>query len=122
MVTRCNSFSFAVSCCTTHFLLLSFVIPLCHSLSFVVTRCSTRCHSLSLVIGCHSLYQLLLLDVPLICLFINDPSNIVTKRALKTTFKSLKPLIDESKKKTLVCLIFDCETSKQLEHKKIEIL
>ena len=108
-----HSFSLVVICYTT----------LCHSLSFVVTRCSTRCHSLSLfVIGCHSLYQSLSLDVPLVCLFINDPSNIVTKRALKTTFKSLKPLIDESKKKTLVCLIFDCETSKQLEHKKIEIL
>ena len=59
----------------------------CHSLSLDVTRCITRCHSLSLVaplvvIRCHSLYyslslvvircHLLSLDVPLVCLFIND--------------------------------------------------
>ena len=35
--------------------LLSFVVPL------IVIRCTTRCHSLSL-------------DVPLVCLFINDPN------------------------------------------------
>ena len=49
---------------------------LCHSLSFIVTRCTTRCHSLLLVVircttGCH----LLSLDVPLVCLFINDRQN-----------------------------------------------
>ena len=59
-VTGCHSLSLAVPlvvirwhCCTTH----------CHSLSFVVTRCTTRCHSL---------YHSLSLDVPLICLFINN--------------------------------------------------
>ena len=40
MVTRCHSLSFVVTRCTTR----------CHSLSFVVTRCTTRCHSLSLVV------------------------------------------------------------------------
>ena len=53
---------------------LSFVVPLlsliaicCHplhySLSLFVTCCTTRCHSLSL-------------DVPLVCLFINDQSRL----------------------------------------------
>ena len=57
-----------LSLAVTHCYLLSLVVlllvTLCHllhhSLSFVVTRCTTRCHSLSL-------------DVPLVCLFINDP-------------------------------------------------
>ena len=45
----------------------------CHSLSFVVTRCHSLYHSMSLVvllaaIRCPSLS----LDVPLVCLFIND--------------------------------------------------
>ena len=45
----------------------------CHSLSLVVTRY----HSLSLVLPladtrCHSLYNLLSLDVSLVCFFIND--------------------------------------------------
>ena len=48
MVTRCHSLSFVVTRCTTR----------CHSLSFVVTRCTTRCHSLSFVVTCHSLYSL----------------------------------------------------------------
>ena len=71
------------------------VVPLfvtrCHSLSFIVTRCTTRCHSLSLVVPfvvsgcttrCHLLYHSLLLvvirchslslDEPLVCLFMND--------------------------------------------------
>ena len=43
---------------------LSVVVPLvifrCHLLPFVVIRCTTRCHSFSL-------------DVPLVCLFTNDP-------------------------------------------------
>ena len=87
MVTRCHSFSFVVTRCTTlcHLLLLvvirchslSFVVTRLHSLSFVVplvvTRCTTHCHSWSLVVirsttRCHSLS----LDVPLVCLFIND--------------------------------------------------
>ena len=69
----CHSFSLVVlslslfvSFCLTHCHSLSFVVTRCHSLSFVVTRC----HSLSLVIiRCHSLS----LDVPVVCLFINDP-------------------------------------------------
>ena len=79
----CNSLSFAITC----FHALSLVVIHCHSLSFVATRCTTRCHSLSfvvtrchslyhslllVVIHCHSLYHLLSLDVPLVCLFIND--------------------------------------------------
>ena len=67
--------------CTVPF---SFVVPLLsltvthfHLLSLVVTHCTTRCHSLyhslSLAVihfttRCHSLS----LDVPLVCLFIND--------------------------------------------------
>ena len=67
----------------THCHLLSLVVihchPLQHSLSVVATRCTTRCHllyhSLSFVVTCcttrcHSLS----LDVPLVCLFINDLS------------------------------------------------
>ena len=65
----------------TQFYLLSFVfirfITRCHllyhSLLLVVTRCITRCHSLYhllsfVVTRCHSMS----LDVPLVCLFIND--------------------------------------------------
>ena len=63
MVTRCHSLSFVVPLVVTRCHSLSLVVPLvvirCHSLSFVVTRCTTRCHSLSL-------------DVPLVCLLIND--------------------------------------------------
>ena len=47
--TRCHSFSLVIICCHS----------LYHSLPFVVTCCTTRCHSLSL-------------DVPLVCLFINN--------------------------------------------------
>ena len=47
-----------------------------HSLSFVVTRCHSLYHSLSLVvIRCHSFTtrcHSLSLDVPLVCLFLND--------------------------------------------------
>ena len=59
---------------------LSFVVSLavtrCHSLSLVVLLVVIRCHplyhSLSIVIRCHSLS----LDVPLVCLFTNDPSGL----------------------------------------------
>ena len=62
VVTRCTT------CCHS----LSFIVICCHSLPFVVTRCTTHCHSLSLVIiRCYSLS----LDVPLVCLFINDVSS-----------------------------------------------
>ena len=63
VVIRCHSLSFVVTRCTTR----------CHSLSFVVTRCTTRCHSLSfVVISWITRYHSLSLDVPLVCLFIND--------------------------------------------------
>ena len=42
---------------------LSLFVIRCLSLSLVVIRCTTRCHSL---------YHSLSLDVPLVCLFIND--------------------------------------------------
>ena len=91
--TRCHSLSLVVIRCHWLYHSLSFVVtrchslspvvPLvvsgCHSLSFVITRCTTRYHSLyhslllvvSLVVTrcCHSLS----LDLPLVCLFINDP-------------------------------------------------
>ena len=73
VVTRCHLLSLVVIPChslllfATRFhtlsLVVSLVVTCCnsfyHSLSFVVTPCSTLCHSLSL-------------DVPLVCLFIND--------------------------------------------------
>ena len=63
MVTRCHSLS----------LVVPFVFIPCHSFSFVVTRCTTRCHSLSfVVISWITRYHSLSLDVPLVCLFIND--------------------------------------------------
>ena len=86
-VTHCHLLLLFVTGCHS----LSLVITLCHSLSLFVTRCTTRCHSLSFVITrCHSFYHSLLLvvplvvtccttrcnslslDVPLVCLFIND--------------------------------------------------
>ena len=82
-ITRCHLLSLIVN----FYYLLLFVVPRCHSLYFVVTCYTTRCHSLSLLVicfttGCHSLYQSLSfvatrchslsLDVPLICLFINN--------------------------------------------------
>ena len=56
---------------------LPLVVTLRHSLSLAVICCATRSHSLynslSLVaIRCQSLYHSLSLDVPLVCLFIND--------------------------------------------------
>ena len=81
--TRCHSLSFVITCCHS----LSLVVTRCHSLSLVVPlvviRCHSLYHSLSLVvIRCHSLYHSLSLvvirchslslDVPLVCLFIND--------------------------------------------------
>ena len=63
VVTRCHSLSLGI----TRFYSLSLVVAL------VVIRCTTRCHSLLLVvIHCNSLYHSLSLDVPLICLFINN--------------------------------------------------
>ena len=74
---------FPVTHCHLLSLVVSLVVILCHllqhSLSVVATRCTTRCHllyhSLSFVVTCcttrcHSLS----LDVPLVCLFINDLS------------------------------------------------
>ena len=81
VVTRCHSLyhslSFAVACGHS----LSFIVTHYHSLSLivllVVTHCTTRCHSLYhsllfVVTRCHLLYHSFSLDVPLVCLFIND--------------------------------------------------
>ena len=59
MVAHCHSLSFVVTICTTC------CYSLYHSLSCVVTRFTTRCHLLSL-------------DVPLVCLFINDHNCLIT--------------------------------------------
>ena len=51
-VTHCHLLSLVVS------LVVPLVVTRCHSLPFVVTRCTTRCHSLWLiVIHCHPLYH-----------------------------------------------------------------
>ena len=92
-VTRCQSLSLAVSRCYSFSLVVPLVVTHCQSLSVDMTRChllwlviirwTTRYHSFSLfVIRCHSLYHLLSLvviryhllslDVPYVCLFIND--------------------------------------------------
>ena len=69
VVVHFHSPSFVVTCCTTH------CHSLYHLLSFAVICCITRCHSLSPIISrCHSLS----LDVPLVCLFINDGSDTST--------------------------------------------
>ena len=86
-----HSLTFVVTRCTTRCHSLSLFATLCHSLSLVVIRCHSlyhsslvvplvviRCHSLYhslslVVIRCHSLYHSLSLDVPLVCLFINEP-------------------------------------------------
>ena len=49
--------------------LLSFVFVCCHSLSFVKSLNAIRCHSLPSVV---THYHSLSLNVPLVCLFIND--------------------------------------------------
>ena len=76
MTTRCHSLSFVVIRCT----LLSFADTRCHSLSFVVTRCTSnslvliQCHLLPFVVTrCITRCYSLSLDVSLVCLFINDP-------------------------------------------------
>ena len=61
MVTRCHSLSLVALLNVIPYHSLSLFVICCHSLSFVVTRCTIRCHSFSL-------------DVPLVCLFINDPN------------------------------------------------
>ena len=82
---------FVVICCVTRCHSLSLVVIHCYALSFVVTRCHSlyyyRCHSLYYLLPlfficytahCHSLpltaihRHVLPLDVPLVCLFIND--------------------------------------------------
>ena len=83
VITRCHSLSLAVFLCHSWHLIyrsLSLVVIFCHSLLFVVTSCTTRCHSLY---RCHLLYHSLSffvtcchplpLDIPLVCLYINDP-------------------------------------------------
>ena len=70
-------FSFAVP-------LLSLIAIFCHSLSLVVLLVVTLSHLLYwllplAVIRCHSLYHSLSLDVPLVCLFINNPKALKKK-------------------------------------------
>ena len=73
VVSRCYSFSLVVPLVVTHCQSLSVDMTRCHLLWLVIIRCTTRCHSFSLfVIRCPSLYNLLSLDVPYVCLFIND--------------------------------------------------
>ena len=60
-------------CCTTCCHLLSLIVICCVSLTFVFTRY----HSLSLVVtivtGCTTRCHSLVLNVPFVCLYINDP-------------------------------------------------
>ena len=78
VVIRCHSMSRVVICCTTH------CHSLYHSSSFVVTRCHSLYHSLSFVVTrCTTRRYLLSLDVPLVCLFINDLVIAVLNRCLK---------------------------------------
>ena len=81
---RCTT---ALTCC--HSLLI--VVTLSHSFLLFVTRCTTFCSSLSLVvIRFHSLS----LDLPLVCLFINDRQSAGDfkqyKRYLKNFFNKMK--------------------------------
>ena len=86
-VTHCHFLLLVVFCCHSLSLAVPLVVTRCdslyHSLSFTVPLNVTRCHLLSFnVTRCHSLYHLLSfvvtlchsmsLDVPLVCLFIND--------------------------------------------------
>ena len=88
-VTCCHSLSLVINLCHSLYHSLSLAVTRCHLLSFVVTRCHSMYHSLSLVvIRCHSLS----LDVPLVCLFINDVKKIlfiksVLNRVLKKKVK-----------------------------------
>ena len=104
-ITRCHSLPFFVTRChwlslvVTHCHLLSLAVPLVvtrfhswyHSLSFGVLRCTIRCHSLYnslsfVVTRCHSLS----LDVPLVCLFINNRKRNVLKDFVNFTRKHLR--------------------------------
>ena len=83
-VTRCHSLQFVVTRCITCCHSFSLVAPIvirCHSLPLVVPLIVILCHSFSLVrfvaIRCHSLYHSLSLDVPLVCLFINNSFNAI---------------------------------------------
>ena len=51
MVTRWLSLSLVVPLVVTPYHSLLLFVIRCHSLSFVVTRCTTRCHSLSFVVA-----------------------------------------------------------------------
>ena len=65
MVILCHSLTLVVPLVVIPCLSLSLFVIYCHSLSFVVTRCTTIvCHSLSFVVaGCVSLHQSLSLFV-----------------------------------------------------------
>ena len=111
VVTRCHSLyhllpfvviRFVVTCCTTR----------CHSLSFVVTRCTTCCHSLYHLLSlfvplvvtlCTTCCNSLSLDVPLVCLFINDRSSHWRCSIKKTFFK----ISYYSQEKTCVGIFFN---------------
>ena len=90
-VNHCHLLSLIAICCHLLYQLLwlPFIVICCHSLSFIVARCTTPCHSLLLVVPlvvtrsttcCHSLSFVVIrchslsLDVPLVCLFMNDVS------------------------------------------------
>ena len=80
-VTRCHSLPFVVTHCVTRCHSLSLVVPLvvtgCHSLSLVVICCHSLYHSLSFVVTRTTRCHLLSLDVPRVCLFINDRANLI---------------------------------------------
>ena len=72
-----HSFLLIAICCHSLSLVVSLAVTLCHSLYHSLSFVVFRCHLLSLfvplfVTRCHSL----LLDVPLVCLFINAQFNV----------------------------------------------
>ena len=72
-VICCHSLSFVVTCCHSLYLVVILCNFLYHSLSLIVIHCTTRCHLMSLfAIRFRSLYHSLSLDVPFVCIFIND--------------------------------------------------
>ena len=111
LVIRCHWLSLAVTRCTTcchllSFVSLSLVVPL------VVTLCTTCCHSLYHLLSlfvplvvtlCTTCCNSLSLDVPLVCLFINDRSSHWRCSIKKTFFK----ISYYSQEKTCVGIFFN---------------
>ena len=64
--TRCNSLSLIIICCHS----LSFIVSRFHSLRHIAPLVVIRRHSLSLVVP--FVFHAFWLDVPLVCLLIND--------------------------------------------------